>query len=147
MKVQVKIDNHIHEVEILDLQSRPVIANVDGQRLEVWPENGVRIEPTAAVKPSAKTESPLNPPPSSSSGGPQPAALQAGAVLAPIPGVIVAILVKEGDEVAYGQDLCIIEAMKMRNAIKAAHAGQIAAVRVSVGQTVNHHDVLIEFGE
>jgi len=52
-------------------------------------------------------------------------------VLAPIPGVILTILVKEGDDVAYGQDLCIIEAMKMRNAIKAARTGRIAAVRVT----------------
>jgi biotin carboxyl carrier protein len=68
-------------------------------------------------------------------------------VLAPIPGVILTILVKEGDDVAYGQDLCIIEAMKMRNAIKAARTGRIAAVRVAPGQTVNHHDVLMEYGE
>jgi biotin carboxyl carrier protein len=66
-------------------------------------------------------------------------------VLAPIPGVIISIQVKQGDEVSLGQELCVLEAMKMKNTIRSPRAGVIASVNVSSGETVKHHDVLVEF--
>ena len=66
-------------------------------------------------------------------------------VRAPIPGVIVAIAVKPGAKVQIGDELCALEAMKMRNAIRATRAGQIAAVHVTVGQHVKHQELLVEF--
>jgi propionyl-CoA carboxylase alpha chain len=69
------------------------------------------------------------------------------AVLAPIPGVIVSIAVEPGAEVEQGQELCILEAMKMKNVIRSPRAGQIAAIKVSAGQHVKHHDLLMEFAE
>ena len=76
-----------------------------------------------------------------------PSAPTSGAksVLAPLPGVIVAIGVKPGDAVEHGQELCIIEAMKMKNVIRATRAGTIAAVHVTLNQHVKHHDALLEF--
>jgi biotin carboxyl carrier protein len=68
-------------------------------------------------------------------------------VRAPIPGVIVAVLVHPGDEVTHGQELCTIEAMKMRNNIRSTRAGRIAEVLVIPGQTVNHNDPLLSFEE
>jgi hypothetical protein len=47
MKVIVRIDSQQYEVEIADLYARPVIATVDGQRFEVWPEIGT---PPAAAR-------------------------------------------------------------------------------------------------
>ena len=67
------------------------------------------------------------------------------AVNAPLPGVIVAVSVKPGETVAHGQELCTIEAMKMKNVIRAGRAGTIAAVHVTLNQHVKHHDVLLEF--
>jgi biotin carboxyl carrier protein len=66
-------------------------------------------------------------------------------ILAPLPGVIIAISVKPGDVVEHGQELCVIEAMKMKNVIRAARAGTIGAVHVTLNQHVKHHDVLLEF--
>ncbi len=68
-------------------------------------------------------------------------------VLAPIPGVIIAISVKPGDSVTRGQELCVLEAMKMKNAIRATRDGKIAEIHVSVGQTVNHSAPLVSFTE
>ena len=62
-----------------------------------------------------------------------------------LPGVIVAVSVKPGDVVEHGQELCIIEAMKMKNVIRASRAGTIGAVHVTLNQHVKHHDVLLEF--
>jgi len=68
------------------------------------------------------------------------------AVLAPIPGVIFLITVEMGDEVLSGQELCVLEAMKMKNVIRAPRDGVIAEVLVSNGQQINQGDVLVKFG-
>jgi biotin carboxyl carrier protein len=67
------------------------------------------------------------------------------AVRAPIPGVIVSLAIEPGTTVSTGQELCVLEAMKMKNSIRAARAGQIAAIHVTPGQAVKHRDVLMEF--
>jgi biotin carboxyl carrier protein len=67
------------------------------------------------------------------------------AVKAPMPGNITAVLVKPGDQVSAGQELCSLEAMKMNNAIRSPRDGIVATVVASPGQTVNHGDTLVTF--
>ncbi len=67
------------------------------------------------------------------------------AVRAPMPGHIVDIVVKPGDEVSVGQTLCSLEAMKMKNAIRSPRDGLIAGVEVTTGQAVAHGDILVTF--
>lgn len=62
----------------------------------------------------------------------------------PMPGKIVSVGVKEGDEVEAGAVLVILEAMKMQNEITAPAAGTVKKVHVSPGQNVESKDVLIE---
>jgi len=69
---------------------------------------------------------------------------KAALVKAPLPGVIIQVLVKQGDEISAGQTLCTLETMKMENAIKSETGGKITAVKVTPGQTVNQDEVLIE---
>jgi len=57
-------------------------------------------------------------------------------VRATLPGLVVAIAVKEGDEVASGATLLTIEAMKMQNEVRAPQAGRVAAIAVVAGQPV-----------
>lgn len=146
MKYQIKIDDRIFEVEIHDLQARPIIAVVDGEPIEVWPQDGQQTlppYPTAHQRPESK------PLPKMESSSPTQVGdkAKANAVNAPIPGVIVSITVKSGDAVVFGQELCILEAMKMKNAIRATRAGIINTVYVSPGQQVNHHDILMDYVE
>ena len=54
---------------------------------------------------------------------------------APMPGVVIAVHVKEGQSVSAGDTLMVIESMKLETAIKAWRAGDVAAVHVGVGQT------------
>jgi biotin carboxyl carrier protein len=63
-------------------------------------------------------------------------------VMAPMPGKVVRVLVAPGDEVAAGQGLLVVEAMKMQNEMKAARAGKILSVMVKEGSTVAAGDVL-----
>jgi len=63
---------------------------------------------------------------------------------APLPGIVVGISVKEGDNVSKGQLLLVMEAMKMENEIKAPSEGKIISVKVIPGQAVLQDEVLIE---
>jgi pyruvate carboxylase subunit B len=65
-----------------------------------------------------------------------------GEVASPMPGVVVAVLVEEGQEVRTGEGLLILEAMKMENEIRAPRTGVVEAVRVTPGQQVSQDDVL-----
>ena len=72
------------------------------------------------------------------------AAPSAGAVTAIMPGKIIRVLVEQGDEIAEGQVVCILEAMKMENELKAAKAGRVRAIHVQPGQNVERGAVLAE---
>lgn len=65
-------------------------------------------------------------------------------VTSPMPGAIYSIRVAVGDKVVAGQEVCVIEAMKMQNAIRVIKPGVIKAIHVKVGQTVASEDLLIE---
>jgi biotin carboxyl carrier protein len=61
---------------------------------------------------------------------------------APMPGRIVRVLVKQGDEVEAGAGVVVMEAMKMQNEIKSPKKGTIQKIMVSEGAAVNSGDVL-----
>jgi biotin carboxyl carrier protein len=63
-------------------------------------------------------------------------------VAAPMPGKIVRLLVAEGDSVAAGQGLLVMEAMKMQNEMKAPKAGRVVSLTAREGATVAAGDVL-----
>jgi len=65
-------------------------------------------------------------------------------IKAPLPGSIFKIFVKEGDEVKVGDNLLIMEAMKMENNVLAEKAGKITSIKVAVGDAVLQNDVLLE---
>ncbi|XP_047459554.1 propionyl-CoA carboxylase alpha chain, mitochondrial [Mugil cephalus] len=62
----------------------------------------------------------------------------------PMPGTVVAVSVKPGDKVAEGQEICVIEAMKMQNSLTAAKAAKVKSVHCKPGETVGEGDLLVE---
>ncbi|MDQ2903579.1 MAG: acetyl-CoA carboxylase biotin carboxyl carrier protein subunit [Chloroflexota bacterium] len=64
-------------------------------------------------------------------------------IRAPMPGLVIGTPVEAGAEVARGQTVIVLEAMKMENDLAAPRAGTIKEVRVSKGQTVNQGDILV----
>jgi biotin carboxyl carrier protein len=60
-----------------------------------------------------------------------------------MPGKIVKVLVKIGDEVAAGDGVIIVEAMKMQNEMKAPKDGTVKEIRFEAGETVNAGDILL----
>lgn len=140
MKLNVKIKETTYTVEIADLNARPIVAIVDGERFEVMPvanpvESGgqpnVGRSARAEVAPK-KAEAPS-------------AASYENVLLAPLPGTVAEVFVKPGDKIESGQVVLVIEAMKMKNSIRSTREGKVAAVLASAGQTVNHRQPLLEF--
>jgi biotin carboxyl carrier protein len=64
-------------------------------------------------------------------------------IVSPMPGRIVKVLVREGDAVAAQQGLVVVEAMKMENELRAPRAGQVSAVKVVEGMSVEANAVLV----
>jgi propionyl-CoA carboxylase alpha chain len=69
----------------------------------------------------------------------------AKSVISPMPGAIVTVSVEKGQAVTDGQELLVIEAMKMQNIIKAQVDGKIKKVNVKAGESVAVDQLLIEF--
>lgn len=65
-------------------------------------------------------------------------------LLSPMPGLLTRILVNEGDTVTAGQDLAIIEAMKMENTLTAAIDGTVAKLVASIGDSLAVDEVILE---
>ncbi|MBE7636787.1 DUF2118 domain-containing protein [Sneathiella sp. P13V-1] len=66
-------------------------------------------------------------------------------LLCPMPGMIVAVHVNEGDEVKAGQALAVVEAMKMENILRAEQDGVVSAVKAGAGDTLAVDDIILEF--
>uniref|UniRef100_A0A672NKW4 Propionyl-CoA carboxylase alpha chain, mitochondrial n=2 Tax=Sinocyclocheilus grahami TaxID=75366 RepID=A0A672NKW4_SINGR len=62
----------------------------------------------------------------------------------PMPGSVVAVSVKPGDNVSEGQEICVIEAMKMQNSMTAAKTAKVKSVHCKAGDTVGEGDLLVE---
>ncbi len=67
----------------------------------------------------------------------------AGECRAPLPGAVTKLLVDEGDVVAEGDGLVVLEAMKMEHTLRANGAGTVAQVHCAPGQQVDVHDLLV----
>jgi propionyl-CoA carboxylase alpha chain len=66
-------------------------------------------------------------------------------IMSPMPGLVVSVAVKVGQEIKSGEAVCIVEAMKMQNIIRAEADGVVKAVNASAGASVAADEVLVEF--
>jgi biotin carboxyl carrier protein len=144
MKLTIKINDSSYDVEVGDINSRPIVATLNGETYEVWPEEAaVETVAPAVAKPVEIHPAPVvrNTPVA------QPSGDVSKAITAPIPGVIISISAKIGDNVTFGQEVCILEAMKMKNSIKATRAGKIGVVKINSGDHVQHGQILFEYAD
>ena len=121
---KVKVNGKTYEVKILSVS--------ETEPLEVK-EAKASAPPPA---PEAKKEAPLAS--SAPKGG--------TTVEAPLQGTVLSVLVKVGDSVKAGDNLLILEAMKLENEIKAPIDGKVVSVSVEKGSAVNAKDPLIVLG-
>ena len=146
MKYAVKVGEQTFNVEIKDINARPIVAVVDGEAFEVFPENIGPAE--AGLNRLGKNEAPKTPEARIKT----PAAASAphlittsNTLTVPLPGTVIETFVHPGEVIEAGQVVVIIEAMKMKNSIRATRGGKIAEVLVSAGQSVAHKQALVKF--
>lgn len=65
-------------------------------------------------------------------------------LVAPMPGLVTTVAIKPGDKVTQGQELCVLEAMKMQNSMSAGRSGVVKSVNFERGQAVSEGDVIVE---
>lgn len=144
MKITIKINDSSYAVEVGDINARPIQATLNGESFEVWPEEtmneiaapaftkSVDIRPAQVVRsaPVAETKTDAS-----------------KAITAPIPGVIISVSAKVGDNIKVGQEVCVLEAMKMKNSIKSTRSGKISGVKINTGDHVQHGQILFEFAD
>ena len=108
-----------------------------GQTISVQPSAAPAAQPAPAPQAAPAAAAPKAEPVQAAPAAPAPAAAGPGKpVTSPLPGVIVEISVKVGDSVKAGQQVAVLEAMKMENAIEADHAGTVTAIHVNKGDSV-----------
>jgi acetyl-CoA/propionyl-CoA carboxylase biotin carboxyl carrier protein len=123
---------------------RDVDVEVNGKRFAValWvPESAVTAPAVAAAG-----AMPAAPRPKRSPGATSGMGAGSGSVTVPMQGTIVKVSVAEGDTVEVGSVICVLEAMKMENAITADVAGAVTKVTVIPGQAVGPGDVVAVIG-
>jgi biotin carboxyl carrier protein len=98
----------------------------------------------AGVAPAAATPPPRPRAPATASPR-KGAAAGTSSLNAPMPGVIIEVAVEAGDKVSRGQEIAVLDAMKMHNSIKSPRAGVVREVCVTPGHAVGHGDPIIRY--
>ena len=139
-KLNFNINGKHYEATITEVEHNVAEVELNGKKYTIDVERSEAVAiPTIATPKAAAAAAPVAAAPAAPK-----AAAGANAIVAPLPGSVVSVSVKAGDAVKAGQQLAVIEAMKMENEILAPADGTVKAVHCSAGQAVQQGDALIE---
>ncbi len=138
-KFKFTIKGQNYDVSVQDFSNNIANIEVNGTPYKVEVHHEIKKTKTPTlVRPAVKNPEGSEKIQKSSSTGLQ--------VVAPLPGSIVKVFINAGDTVKKGDNLMIMEAMKMENNVLAEKNGVVNSIKVSVGQSVLQGDVLLEIG-
>jgi biotin carboxyl carrier protein len=138
----LRIAGRDYKAEVKELTPERAVVVVDGTEYAV---DLVRIGRKTAAPVAVTAGAPAAAPaPAPAVARPAPPGRGEGGITAPMPGLVLAIKVKEGDTVQAGQALLIMEAMKMENAITASYNGTVGRVYVREGDSISEGDLLVD---
>jgi biotin carboxyl carrier protein len=132
------INGNKYEVVISDITDNIATLTVNGEQYTVEMEKKAEPEKPKPVVRKASSDD-VNEGSSAAVSG----SVSGTAIKAPLPGVITDICVTEGQEVAAGDTIVVLEAMKMANNLQAEKAGKVTAIVVKVGQSVMEDESLV----
>ena len=138
-KFKIKVSDVWYSVEIIDLDSNEALVSVDGEEISVEIVKDVvdKVEQDSIVDSNQDSKNELQPK--------APKKISAPKVFkSPMPGVIISVAHKEGDNVITGDDVCVLEAMKMQQTLKADWSGIVKKVHVKAGDQVLDGDPILE---
>ena len=137
--LRVKVGDRWYSVQVGDLGHSPVEVTVDGETLYVEVE-GLPKQPAIPSRRGRRTDT--------EAPSPRPRSRVASPIdniiRSPMPGKVIAILVRPGDQVSAGDEVCVVEAMKMEQSIRAYRDGVVKTVHVQPMDSVRANDPLIE---
>lgn len=139
-KFKFSVNGISYNVEIIDTINNEIHLEVNGTLYQVAMEKEIKSSKTpilvrAEVPPPTSKEKKIQKTPVKTTNT---------TVKSPLPGIIITVEVKEGEEVKMGQKLLTMEAMKMANNVLAEKDGIVRSIRVKPGDTVLQNDVLFE---
>ncbi len=136
-----RINGNQYEVEVLEIDGDMARIEVNGTLYDVEMQREMpKVKAVTAAPQARVTPREVKPAAEKTSG-------KFTEIKAPLPGVIIKVLVSQGDEVKAGQTLCTLETMKMENAIKAENDGRVTTVKITSGQSVLQDEILIVLSE
>ncbi len=142
---RLSVDGKPYEIEILnDPRADEVLLKIDGIEMTVKAENLDADAPAAAVAASVPAVSAPVAAPARVAAAPVAVIADANTVKAPLPGVINAVKVREGQTVKQNDPLVVIEAMKAMNVIRAQRSGTVTKIFVSNGSRVAYGSALLD---
>lgn len=139
--IRVRIGDHWYTVEVGDLSQSPVQVTVDGETFEVDVEADVGPAPPRRGRPAGGFSRPDAPAAAPAGSG---APVNDDILRSPMPGRVMSVLVRPGDAVSAGDEVCVVEAMKMEQSILAHRDGVVKTVFVQPLDSVNANDPLVE---
>lgn len=146
---KIKINGNDYAVVVKNAEEGKAEVTVNGTDYMVDVQ-GMRAQaPTKTpkiVQPVAVQQGESHPAVQKTSSPAATASVSAGDLKSPLPGVILDVMVREGDSVKVGQRLMLLEAMKMENNIEADRDGVVKTLKVRKGDSVLEGDVLITIG-
>lgn len=136
---EIIVNGTTYFVELGEVSYSPIQVTVNGEVKtvsfrEVQPDTQPKSMPTTTV-----VEKPVTAPVQKVS----PTTVAGTKINAPMPGKILSIKVKVGDQVKEGDTVCTLEAMKMEMPISATAPGNVKAIHVAVGDNVAYNDPLV----
>ncbi len=140
------INGNQYETEILSLEDNVAEVEVNGTKYYVEVNREIKTTKTPKLVRSVAVPSTDHAPQVAKTSRPD-SPKGAGSIKSPLPGVILEVLVKEGDSVKLGQKLLILEAMKMENNIEADKPGKVVSILKQKGDSVMEGDVLVIIGD
>lgn len=148
-KYELTIKGKKFDVEVKDFGGATAKVAVNGNEYDV--DITYKGGESVAFTPAAPRPAAARPAAAAAPAAATPAASPAGDVsgnnvVAPMPGLIMKVLVKVGDTVTAGQKVMTMEAMKMENDINSGTAGTVKAVLVKEGDNVKEHQPLVTIG-
>ena len=139
--LRVKVGDRWYTVQVGDLSHSPVEVIVEGETYYVEVEGLPPPPPPKPRRGRPPARQLTAPPPQSRATSPN---LSEMVLRSPMPGRVISILVRPGDPVSAGQEVCVVEAMKMEQSIRASIDGVVKAVHVQPMDSVSANDPLIE---
>jgi glutaconyl-CoA/methylmalonyl-CoA decarboxylase subunit gamma len=139
-KYKFTINGNNYDVHLKDIEDNIAEIDVNGTIYEVEIHNKVKTTKTPRLirKPLEKRPGEGQIKKKETSGKHE--------ITAPLPGTILKINISVGDTVAEGQNVLVMEAMKMENQVQTTKGGEVLSIKVNVGDAVQQDDVLMKIG-